>query len=368
MEIKEIFESQLPREFAGDNVFRRYRFQIFFAADLLLKLLTSKNENSTILLDYFDDVVYLDDCSYPTKIKFYQVKTSNKLLITMTEIIHKDFLKKMAWNLSHFKDCDVESILATNGTISFNFKNAKGDLKIKNFVDFSFNENKQVSISTIISKSGNEEEIKSILEKYIDPGCSLDDFYLMRTDFALENFETVFLGKLTNYLSKTGKVVDVIAIKAINNCIIETLSQKQAPGKDFDKSNFNEIIENKGITAKDFKNIISSISASSIPNSFVTISTFASAQLKFAFSEDLITQPQKYSAFKNAYISSEAIVEEVFSFLKGIDISKTTTEELFALFKNALLGNSELYSKQFVKDYTDFIVVVFIYKLMEGNL
>lgn len=365
MDIKEIFEKELPREFSGDHVFRKYRFQLFFGASLLLKLAES-NVNSAVLMDYFDDVVVLDDCKNPTKISFYQVKTKEKMVFTMTEIISKDFLKKMSWNNKVFKECDVRSIFVSNGTVVFDFDKKKGKFKIDNFEPFVFNDCSPVSFETLISKIERKEEVEKLLLNYIDDGCSLSDFYLMKTTFSLDDFEDSLLGSLVNFLEKKTLVADIIAIKAINNAIIEALSKRQGPPPLFDKTSFEEILENKSLSVAQLNEIVAKIQSTSIPSNFEDIYNFSTSKLNYSFSGNILKDSQRYSAFKNAFIESSSVVNEVYCFLKTTDYLDVETGNVFNFLHSLLISNAKLSKFRMVNEYSDFIVVIFIYKMFRG--
>lgn len=129
MNIIDKMESVTPREFAGQNTFRNYRFQTYFAANLLLKMLENKDKDGMILMDYFDDVVFINDDKAPTLIKFYQVKTNKECKISVSTMINKEFIQKMAWNLEQFKENNCCSIFVSNGSIDVNFGASKKENK-----------------------------------------------------------------------------------------------------------------------------------------------------------------------------------------------------------------------------------------------
>lgn len=362
MNIKEIFETKLPREFSGDHVFRSYRFQIYFGANLLLNLLRERKYDACVLMDYFDDVVILDNDLNPTLIKFYQVKTKKDLRISISTALKYNFFDKMSWNVNQFKPIVCNATLVSNGGFSFNFKNAHGDMHIGGYDDFEFSGNTPTSVASLISRKSKNEEVKKIMQKYMSPESDLNQYYLLTTNFGLSDFESDFLGKLTDYFAEESSRIDAVTIKTICNYLIQKLEERQAPGIEFNKTKFDEVIQYKSFSAKAFNNLIENIQNIAIPSKFSDLYDFTTNTLKHNFSQNFVNAELRYVEFVNLFTTSLNINCEVADFLKTIK-SEVENDKLFEVYDSLLASNKVLMNNLIVEKFHDLYVIVFLYKI-----
>ena len=367
MSIQDTFEQVTPREFAGQDTFRSYRYQVFFAANLLLKMLEKSDKDGMLLLDYFDDVVFLDNENTPTLINFYQVKSNKECRITVSSMIRNEFLQKMAWNLEQFRENECCATFVTNGEISVNFNNANKPLHIKGYPDFSFSETSPVSVTSLIESKEMAEEAIGVFKKYLPDGVDLNQIHFLKTDFSLDNFEIDFLGKITNYFANKNTPMNAVEIRAITDSLISRMEEKQGPS--FRKTNpsFGDIKANKGIKIAEFERIVDSISAISIPQSFDDLYSFSKEELLYDFEGKNIAElALLYSEFKNDYVQSNAVMSEINAFLKTIGVTGVKKEELFLRLDDLL--RQSVYNTQYAicEKYHSIIVCVYLYKIVKG--
>lgn len=360
-------ESVTPREFAGQNTFRNYRFQTYFAANLLLKMLENKDKDGMILMDYFDDVVFIDNDNAPTLIKFYQVKTNKECKISVSTMINNEFIQKMAWNLEQFKENNCCSIFVSNGLIDVNFGSSKKEKHIKGYTDFLFSSLEPISITTLLNAHQMSEEALVLLKTYISSGVDLSQIYLLKTDFSLDDFENDFLGKFANYFAETCPYSSVVEARAISDSIIQRLSEKQGSSFSPIVLSFDEIKTKKGIKISEISNIIKNISIRSIPTSFDSLYDFAINTLHYDFEgKNIVFLSQKYSQFKIDYVQYNTIVDEIIFFLKNINIDEISNSDLFRTL-DELLKNSRLFDDfTLCQKYHDIFVTIYLYKLVKG--
>ena len=366
MNIENTFERIYPREFSGQNTFRSYRFQAFFAANLLLEMLKKKNADGMILLDYFDDVVFIDNSNLPTLIHFYQVKTNKECKISISTVINKEFLAKMAWNLEQFKENNCCATFVTNGTISVNFASIKNDLHIKGYSNFSFSDISPITITNLLSSHEMSEEAMKIINEHLPAGVSADQIYFLKTDFSFDDFERDFLGKITDYFADSSPYYSAVEIRAITNSIIERIEEKQGQSFNPITLSFDEIKTKKGIKVIELENIIKNISMRYIPKSFDDLYDFSINYLHFDFDgKNIVLLSQLYSQYKIDYVQSNIIINEIINYMKSIDISSASNDSLFAYY-DEMLKNSRFYKNYIIcQKYHQIIVVVLLYKIVK---
>lgn len=369
MDIKETFVNVQPREFSGQNTFRSYRFQCFFAANLLLKMAKEKNKDGLLLLDYFDDVVFLDSEENPSLINFYQVKTNKECKITISSMITNNFIQKMGWNLEQFKECNCCSIFVSNGSINVNFGHAKGDLHIKDYQDFEHSCLKEISVTNVLKSHEMNEESLAIIKKYLPEGVKTDQILFLKTDFSLDNFENDFLGKIVNFFSDKCSTLDAVGIKAIADTLINRLEEKQSSPFNPTVLSYGEIISKKGFQVGDFESIVNKTIQHSVPNDFADLFDFCKNVLDYTFDDkNILFLSQQYSQFKIDYVKNMNTYQEIVEYLISVDFTEITNSNLFAYFL-AKIKESDIYNKSlFCSNYDSLIIAIYLYKNLKGNV
>ncbi len=363
MAIKEIFEKTQPRENNGQKTFRLYEFQIYFGISILLEKQKNK-EDYCLLMDYLDDVVIMDNKDNPSYITFYQVKTNEKEEISLSTIINKEYLSKMCYNLNSFVEENSKAIFVTNSAIPFNLGNRKSKIYVKDFKDITFLDIKPVSISKILENNDKKEEAIEKIKEI--SGCSFnpDDVYLLKTDFSIDDFEDSIMGKLMNYLEKENSLFDVASIKALMTELHDVLRKLQGCKYNTKVLSYNDIIKNKAFTSEQFIKIEQDLKNKQIPLDFNKVFDFAKNNLSYIFNGDnIVSIKNNYNDFTINAAQNSTIYEYILDKLNIFDPKGIGKDELIYEIHKYLLRDPLIKNSEFYKNYYEYIIVVFIYKI-----
>lgn len=88
-DLKKLVSQTVPREISGSRAINRFDYQKNWAICLLLELYTDKND-FLLLIDYHDDIAVLDAEEGPKFCSFYQVKTKDPGVWTISELVKRN--------------------------------------------------------------------------------------------------------------------------------------------------------------------------------------------------------------------------------------------------------------------------------------
>ncbi len=361
MSIAEKINFATPREFAGSESFNRYEYQLSFATLLLLESIKT-NDNFVLLIDYLDDIVFMNDITDPTQIDFYQVKTNKKMQINISSFVSEKWLEKMKYNLNLFDGEKIKSVFATNSNIEFNFSRVKSN-RIKGANDFTHDTDGQILLDDLIELTGKKEEVLDYFKKNVNNLSNINNIYILKTNMSIDTHQdTVFKG-LFDYLIEINDKLDLAAIKGIFHSILVKMNELQSEKYKPSNIQYNELIVNKGFTRKEFEKIVEVAKEIMIPADFNVIYNFAKNILHYEFNE------RNYSNLKMLYreFSKDALLnKETFLLINGaikkIDLSNFNNQELFYEIHSKLSCDDLIKELELYKKYYEFMILLFIYK------
>lgn len=363
MAIRDLFELTKPREFKGQKTFRLYEFQIYFGISLLLEKEEIK-EPYCLLMDYYDDVVIMDNKDKPEVITFYQVKTNEKEKISLSTIVTKKYLERMCYNLDLFSNENSKAVFVTNSNVPFNMNSKKSSVHVEDFKDFDFNNLKPVSISNILKD--NDKKIEAINKIKASSGCSFnpDDVFLLKTDFSIDGFEDNIKGKVLDYLMKNNSCFDVVSanslVQEIHNQLLELQKCRYTPLI----IDYDAVIKNKAFTNENFSQIENDLKNRLIPNDFHKVYEFAKESLSYLFNcSNFLELKILYNDFTIDSVKNKEIYSYIIKKICDFECKGVQNDELLYKINEMLLKDSIISNSEFYKKYYEFIIVVFIYKI-----
>lgn len=203
-----------------------------------------------IVMDQFDDVSVFDKAIKPKNVEFYQLKT-NDVSISFSTIISEKWLAKL-YKQKERKFNVTQLVLMTNcalqdGTTKFtkdeiNFEKLNKDLK-KRIVDHLHKE-------------------LGIPQKDID----VSNMFHMRTKLSLMDHKNQAEKEITDFLGKMYPNIKVETAKCVSNSLVSLLSERQSYEKISSDADFKKIREKKGVSKKDFNDIIERTLLKSLPD------------------------------------------------------------------------------------------------------
>lgn len=370
-EMKDIAKVK-PREQVGSATYNKFKFQIAVAIEILLEL-ARDNKDFWLFMDYLEDVVVIENYNEETSIiSFYQVKSKEKNVITIGNVISEKFLNKMHYNISAFRDHECNAILITNCGIGFNGntvsetdkvkleeyldkKVSSGDAK-KDLKENEFRLKKKKEIIESISKS----------EKITLEEVDLSKFYLLTTTLTLNDYDRQIRGSFVDLMSETQPKLTGASIQTIKDKIWNDLDKKNKFVVGDNATDEVYILKNKGITRKGFDEIVSAQKLLQFPE-YINFSNFCK-EYGSQFGNSPLKDKERYISF-----TTECIIEErktltlVYEMLKDLEKEyiDTKKDELlstidFIIKHDSRVANLDLYNK-----YRDLFQLLYLYKRLE---
>lgn len=252
MELKEKIIKMKPDR-SGDRSANRYNYQTHWAFIKLLEMFVGK-EDFVLVMEYFDDIIVLENEKIPQKIDFYQIKTNDKkgvLTISSSNLLKKNikengnskesFAEKLIENFSNFRNETNRIHFVSNKVYNFKLPEGNGNSKDKEELLFGDLDIKEIEkFKEIICKKCNYANCKEECKKIL---------MFSTSDLDLKNYKETALGKFVNFMVGQGRV-SVVDLKAVFNSIISEITKISNYEKDIES--FAKLIEKKSVTKKNF--------------------------------------------------------------------------------------------------------------------
>ena len=353
------FTSFKPREFSGSEVYNRFQFQIAFAAELVIKL-TKEGNNAITFMDYLDDIVVVDRSTDEGAIIFYQVKSKDKGFITLNIILKNEWLEKMIYNQEAFAE-NSKFVLVTNTGINFNGKYVV-DTDMVSLKDVLKSCTPDISNKIFSSMSTN-------LKKNQDE-INLDNFWLIKTDLTVNDFERQIKGELQNFANKINPKLDTQSLEVIYTKLIEELENKQRKVYNPTVIDIDQLLFQKSYSTEAFKQLVDLTYAIQIPKAKDLFDFLKDNNLiktdKLIEDLKLIRQYEEFSIENIA--NKKLIYTLAFEKLKEqVDvIESVNNENLIDVLIKVLDEYDKIANTEFYLKYKFYIVSLFLYKFYEG--
>lgn len=361
-----------PREKVGSATYNKFKFQIAVAIELLLEL-ARENKDFWLLMDYLEDVVVIENFNEEASIiSFYQVKSKEKNVITIGNVISEKFLDKMHYNISAFRDHDCNAFLITNCGIGFN-GNAVSDtakVNLKEYLDRIVNtgNTKKDLKENNFRGEKKKEIIKSISksEKIKEEDVDLSKFFLLTTTLTLNDYDRQISGSFVDFMGEVQPKLTVESIHTIKDKIWNDLDKKNKFVVGDNATDETYLLKNKGITRKGFDEVVSAQKLLQFPT-YTDLSDFC-IEYGSQFGSNPLKDKERYSSFQTECIIEErktlTLVYEIFKDLEKEYVDTKKDELLssidFIIEQDNRVANLELYGK-----YKDIFQILYLYKRLE---
>ena len=359
--ILEKIKNNRPRENAGSNTYNRFQFQIAFAAELIVRLCRQEKEALTFM-DYLDDVVVVDRGSDSNAIIFYQVKSKDVGYITLNIILNNQWFEKMAYNDDAFKEDNRKFVLVTNTGINFNGKYIR--------------DTSMVSLTQYLNQSTDVTIKEKILEsmsnnlKVGKEDVDLTNYYLLRTDLTLDDYERQLKGELQEYANEINPKLDSQSLDVIYTKLYNELQARQSNVYNPTVIDLDELISRKSYSTEDFKRLVKTTYQVQIPTAGDMYNFLKDNNL--IRTEDFINIfefRKKYDRFSIESIGSgKTICSLCFNQLINnvLKIENIKEETLLDKLIEILDTYDKVYTTEFYSNNKFFICATFLYKYYEG--
>lgn len=234
-----------PRETAGARASNRFLFQKNWALCHLLTLHEDKSKNDyVIIFEHHDDIIELDSDTTPLKVKFYQVKTSNKKwtthsLISIPKNESRSILGKLIENYIIFGEHSDKAILISNATFQFTINSSKSTKSLINLIELD-----QKEKDVIKDKISNE-----LLS--VNRSLSDDSFFehamCCITDLSVSDSIGHAKGKVLEFLKQINEKSQLYASAFYDNLFTE-ISKRTC--NECTPNEIADLLTRKGITKK----------------------------------------------------------------------------------------------------------------------
>lgn len=251
MALKDDLIKIIPREIGGSIAASRFDFQKDWSLCRLLELHLS-GQDYLLVFEYYEDLIELNSENNPTKISFYQIKTTGKNHWTLNELLKVEDSKK----LSFLGKLYVNKINFPSTTESLNFvSNAPykikktGEKKDGKYLDICISECDKYEIEKISKKLIEEHSLKKTPE-------FSEVTFLKNAGIYLQDSATYTLGRLTKFLEK--KAPDkTFRPDLIYKSIFDEIGRRSSII--IEQNDFEKIKNVKGIGRSAFEDILKSI-------------------------------------------------------------------------------------------------------------
>lgn len=238
---------------SGSRSFNRFEMQISQTLHMAIELFNTLDY--LLILDYYDDITLFDDDNNPNTVSYYQMKTSNES-ISISTAISESWFEKLYAQLER-----PEWIVRELGFIT------NCPLKITT----STKNNKLITNRRTPFNSFNEETIEKIKKDIATKrGMNVDEidlskFFHIRTTFSISDHTNVIENEMSNFLYQKYPKISLDSVKTIYATILELVTKKQQYELLPENASYEEVRGYKGITKKDFSQIIETAMIISIP-------------------------------------------------------------------------------------------------------
>lgn len=361
MSIQDKLSIAIPREVTGSDTYRRYQFQIACAMELIIKM-ASEEKDFIALMDYLDDIVLIENPNNEESlITFYQVKSKENGSFTINTVLKKEWIDKMYYNLNLFNGENVKSVFLSNAGIKFDSTHILNSFELVSLKDYLAAENLQSVDSTIID---------SIAQSLKLPKEQIDhsNIYVAKTMLTLDDYDRQIKGELQSMASAICPSLSAVSLDTIFIKVREMLGARQActfvlkEGE----SGYEVLCDKKGLSAKQFKEIIQVTKDVQLPD-IKEINEFIKS-LNIEVKENKIAFANHYRKFSEEIILHNAsLINKIFAILDGYsnEIWGLDNEKLFD-FCIDKLEITDIKSTLFYNENKQLIVILYLYKRSEN--
>lgn len=196
MTLLDILINTEPREKSGQEVLRRFDYQIAWGIRHLLELYEG-NEDFALAFEFHDDILVVNNSNNPDECRFYQVKTKKSGKWTLNALLKREHgengLKssiagKMYDHIAKFGESVKEVVFVSNQPSNFlnieseNIRFCFAEATPKDFKEF-----KDVLKKECKELKDNQPEL----------------FHYELSELQLNNFEIIIRGRLTEFIERT---------------------------------------------------------------------------------------------------------------------------------------------------------------------
>lgn len=247
--------SSIPRESSGPRTSSRYDFQKNWALCKLLELHLDLKE-FLVLMDYHDDVVVLDDETDPQSAIFFQIKTKKSGVWTVSDLTRKSkagtgsqpqsILEKLYASHKLFDKHVAALRFVSNKAVKLTLKNDSVSKEIDECVFLEICNDEKEKIHVCIEGEGVE----------FSDFVGLSKLGLSKTLLSLEEHDVHAKGRLAEFLEEHFPGRSISSTVAYRTLFDEI---KRKTNNEIVYSEFKNLRKSKGISASEFRKIISLI-------------------------------------------------------------------------------------------------------------
>jgi hypothetical protein len=246
---------QNPRENSGSKSANRFDYQKNWALCKILELHLS-GKNYLLVLDFHEDVLVLDSETDPTKIQFYQIKTTQQGHWTLTQLLGQKEGKRSKKLPSKIGKLYSNKIKFPDTSKSFHFV-SNGYFKVK----LNSNKNPYDCNSICINQLDKKQKdnfcsklAKELKIKKTDVNQQI--IFLEITDLSLRSHNDHAQGKLVEFLNKI-RPQRKYAVQVIYNVLFDEIKRRT----DYEQqiTSFDECKNKKSICKSSFDKILEEI-------------------------------------------------------------------------------------------------------------
>lgn len=227
-------------DLAGSRSKNRFRVEILWGIRRIFEIY--QDGDFCVIFDYVCDIeIHTKD-----KLEFYQVKTNNKGEYPLTQIIKKNKAgKSVLGKLLTIKNkCDIigeksKVEIVSNAPLKIDGKTIYNSIEEKELVTLE-----DKAKERIVNELSDEKGIDNI---------DFNNSFYRYTTMNLLNPENDIIAEIVTFIEDIKEVIG-IKIKSLYRLLYTKVSEKAC--YEFSGNNYEEILKNKGMTKKEFDNII----------------------------------------------------------------------------------------------------------------
>ncbi len=253
MVLRDLVVQKKPRETSGSSSANRFDFQKDWAILKLFELHQYKDDY-LLVLDYHDDVMVLDSEDDPQSAAFFQLKTKDKGVWKLADIVRAKKGKKgdLPSIIGKLYDCKLtfpnhtlSLTLVSNACFEISLQSHAGKSIAKKSICFIDIEQKDLNkiITTIKTEHALQDEPDFI-----------EITFLEVTDLNIKDRETYMKGKLHDFLESMYPNHGRFRLSLIYNTIFGEVKRKN--DYEWKVSDFDEVKKHKGISRSEFQNML----------------------------------------------------------------------------------------------------------------
>lgn len=207
---------------SGSMAYNRLDMQV--SQSLLFAIELYDSLDYLIVLDYYDDITIFEGEDEDSVVRYYQMKTSDKI-ITIHTVLGQEWLPKLYEHLENPKNIIRELGLISNQYITDQIKTAPGKKPLNKKI-FSSDMTKFNTIHDDTKKKICEDIAR---RKQISPDeVDLSKLIYLKTELTINSHKDLAEKKLIDFLSDSHPKMSISIAKTIYAALAQLLSSKQA--------------------------------------------------------------------------------------------------------------------------------------------